>query len=136
MNCLFAACLALSAAIGGDVVHDPGKRYAEVRLSGLHWSAHVGTDEAIGVELHTRGRFQIGAGLEHADPARLPLVESSWAYTLRFDLSLGERWGVGVKHRSSCSTVCPQLGVGWLALDDKGSENRGYNWIYARWSFK
>jgi hypothetical protein len=134
MNCLFGFCLALSVAMGGDIGHDTGKGYAEMRLSGLHWSAYVATDSTIGGDATVGTRVRFGVGVEYADSKRLPLVRSGLAYALRLEGRLSDKWSIGIKHRSNCSDICRGV-LKPLALGREDKPNAGYNFLYLRRSF-
>lgn len=128
---ILAACL-LSLAAGADIRHAEGDPYVEVRCEANRWDVHAGLS-GVGAGVHFGKRVTFGLGLEYG-PAHERVVDSRLAYELRFEAPLYRDWRVGIKHRSNCKTVCPAVGLDFLALKDRG-HNRGFNFLYLRRRF-
>lgn len=132
-----------SIAGGFDIQHDAGRPYAEVRYFGEdweHWSAWIGTDSSIGIELYTTAdwiglpKLQLGIGPEYAAPGNR-IVSTPWAYQIRFEYKLTEQWDIGIKHRSNCKAICNNKYLEWIPHGEKEDWNHGYNFLYARFRF-
>ena len=57
------------------------------------------------------------------------------AYQLRVEYRFRPKWGVGIKHRSNCSTVCDNALLDWARIGKDDSENAGFNFLYLRRRF-
>ena len=126
---------------GVDIQHDRGHPYAEVRYFGeewRHWSAWVGTDRMVGAELYTTiFGIQFGLGYEYANEKAGDnrIVSTPWAYQVRFEYSINDRWDIGLKHRSNCKMICDNELLDWLPHGEDEDWNYGYNFLYLRHRF-
>lgn len=127
-----------SIAGGFDIQHDQGRPYAEVRYFGedwRHWSAYVGTDNTVGIELYTSlFGIELGWGVEYANSGD-QIVSTPLAYQLRFEYPINDTWDVGLKHRSNCKKVCNNDLLDWVPHGEQDSWNNGYNFLYLRHRF-
>lgn len=140
----FSARAEFTIAGGFDIAFDQGRPYAELRYFGekyRFWNAYVATDSGIGAEVYytfegLNGDIQFGWGLEYG-VANPDIVDTNLAYDLRFEYypSQLKDWSFGLKHRSNCKTVCDNELLKWARIGDDDSENHGYNFLFARWSF-
>jgi hypothetical protein len=128
----------ISIAGGVDIAHDAGKPYAEIRYFGEEWrwwSAWIGTDRSIGAEVYTTiYDLEIGLGIENAKSGG-EIVSTPWAYQIRFEYPINEKWGIGLKHRSNCKAVCNNDFLDWIPHGDKEDWNHGNNFLYIRHRF-
>lgn len=133
----------VTAAVGVDLVHDRGHPYAEIRYFGEdweHWSVWLGTDRSVGAELYTTAdwlglpKLQLGLGVENAKGGN-HIVSTPWAYQIRFEYEINEKWDVGLKHRSNCKKICNNSVLDWIPHGEAEDWNHGYNFLYLRHRF-
>ena len=132
-----SASAEVSLAAGADIYFDTGHPMVEIRYFGekwSHWSVYAGTDQICGIELYaTIRKFDFGLGLEHAIQSRY--VDTSLAYQLRVEYKFRPKWGIGIKHRSNCATICNNGFLRWAQIGESNSRNAGYNFLYLRRRF-
>jgi hypothetical protein len=128
-----------SIAGGADFWHDQGRPFIEIRYFGeewRHWSAYVGNENTIGLELYTTiYGFELGMGIEHAN-AHTDIVDTTWAYGLRIERQFSKSdWSYGFKHRSNCRTVCDNDVMKAFRIGSDDSQNAGFNALFLRYRF-
>jgi len=133
---------AISLSIGFDSIHDRGKSYSELRLIdtttpffdgtdyAFSWSAFLGTDDTIGVEIYYPYHdWEFGWGIEYSEEGE-DVVETVGKYQLRLGYNFTDEWSAQVFHKSNCRDICSKTGLdNILPHGGDSRSNKGYNYI-------